>query len=52
MVVACSDTGLYWEAGVQVAKCTNYDHQHQRFEVGSLPEPTEDKSISPEPLSA
>lgn len=32
-VVACSESGLYWETGVEPAKCANEDHQHRVFEV-------------------
>jgi hypothetical protein len=32
-VVACTETGLYWERDVDSAKCTNDEHQHRVFEV-------------------
>lgn len=32
-VVACSESGLYWETGVEAAKCIHQDHQHRVFEV-------------------
>ena len=32
-LVACTETGLYWETDVESAKCTMDDHEHQVFEV-------------------
>jgi len=33
LVVACTETGLYWDPAVEAAKCTDDDHRHQVFEV-------------------
>jgi hypothetical protein len=32
-VVTCTQSGLYWETGVEQAKCENEDHQHRVFEI-------------------
>ena len=32
-VVACAESGLYWEKDVEPAKCTDDNHQHRVFEV-------------------
>jgi hypothetical protein len=54
-VVACTETGLYWERDVDSAKCTNDKHQHRVFEVHrhldvvALPDGTELTAASFDP---
>ena len=35
-VVACSESGQYWEQGVEPAKCTSDDHSHRTFELTAI----------------
>jgi hypothetical protein len=55
-VVACAETGLYWETGFEAAKCTDRGHRHQVFEVHrhldlvDLPDGTSLTAISFDPV--
>jgi Protein-tyrosine phosphatase len=54
-VVACAETGLYWESEVEPAKCTDDSHQHHVFEVHrhhdlvTLPDGTKLTAVSFDP---
>jgi hypothetical protein len=51
-VVACTECHVHWNLDLEVAKCTDPDHTHQRFEVHRhrsvvvLPDGTEVTAVS------